>query len=211
MCQIKYCLNGKRVSLSNDIVAVILAHSAVIPAHGAVIPAHSVVIPAKAGIHFKPASEETIEIDSRFRGNDSALRGNDSLRSSQAMRTTCGLTLIEVLIALAIVSIAMTAIIKATSQNILGTRYLQDKTIAMWVGEQVLNEARVGVLTLSEDQQTQTTTMLGQDWPWRAAQETTPNSRIKKMSVDVFAPGTEENPIISLDTFVYSQKKMENE
>lgn len=120
-------------------------------------------------------------------------------------RNVSGLTLIEVLIALAIVSIAMTAIIKATSQNILGTQHLQNKTIAMWVGEQVLNEARVGILRLSSDQQTQTTTMLGQDWPWQASQEQTPNPRIKKMSVDVFAPGTEENPLISLDTFVYSQ------
>lgn len=121
-------------------------------------------------------------------------------------RNASGLTLIEVLIALAIVSIAMTAIIKATSQNILGTQYLQNKTIAMWVGEQVLNEARVGILTLSPDQQMQTTTMLGQDWSWHASQEETPNPRIKKMSVDVFAPGTEENPLISLDTFVYLQQ-----
>ncbi|MFZ2314946.1 MAG: ferrous iron transport protein B, partial [Gammaproteobacteria bacterium] len=30
------------------------------------------------GIHFKPASEETLEMDSRFRGNDSAVHRNDS-------------------------------------------------------------------------------------------------------------------------------------
>lgn len=118
-----------------------------------------------------------------------------------------GLTLIEVLIALAIVGIAMTAIIKATSQNILGTRYLQNKTIGMWVGEEVLNEVRAGILSVSNGQQHQVTTMLSQDWPWQLRQEETPNPRIKKVSIDVFLPGTEENPLVSLDTFTYTQKK----
>jgi prepilin-type N-terminal cleavage/methylation domain-containing protein len=58
----------------------------------------------------------------------------------RSQHTQSGLTLIEVLVALAIISIALTAIIKATSENIRGTAYLQDKTIAMYVARQILNE-----------------------------------------------------------------------
>ena len=103
------------------------------------------------------------------------------------MKALSGLTLIEVLIALAVVAIAFTAIIKATSQNIRSTAYLQDKTIATWVGLQIVNEARVGLLKLPEapGKLEQETTMLGQGWSWQAYQLPTPNKRIREVQVDV--------------------------
>jgi general secretion pathway protein I len=124
------------------------------------------------------------------------------------MKTQSGLTLIEVLIALAIVAIAMTAVIKATGQNIRGTTYLQDKTIAMWVGQQVLNEARLGLLSIPPppDKLKETTTMLGQDWYWRASQEDTHNNHIKKVEVRVYSSDTDDDDaasLISMETYLY--------
>lgn len=121
----------------------------------------------------------------------------------------CGLTLIEVLIALAIIAIALTAVIKATTQNIRSTSYLQEKMIALWVGEQVLNEARVGVLPLPDDDENikEKTSMLGFEWYWQAQKIATPNMHIKKIEVNVFAHEIEEDeeqsPIIHLETYVY--------
>ncbi len=120
-----------------------------------------------------------------------------------------GLTLIEVLIALAIVSIALAAIIKAVSQNIRGTTYLQDKTMAMWVGQQTLNEARVGVLRLPAAPAAYKTTvmMLNREWYVEANQVSTPNRRIKKINVAVFAHDNEiddeQTPLIQLESYIY--------
>ncbi len=117
-----------------------------------------------------------------------------------------GLTLIEVLIALAIIGIALTAIIKATSENIRATTYLQDKTISMWVGEYVLNQARVGLLHFPEapEQMKSSTNMLGRDWFWQASQEQTPNRRIKKIKVKLFKSDQEEAAsLLTLETYVY--------
>ena len=119
-----------------------------------------------------------------------------------------GLTLIEVLIALAIISIALTAIIKATSQNIRSTNYLQNKTIAMWIGQQVMNEARVNLLNLSgaDNKLQQQTTMLGQDFYWQASQEDTANSKIKMVKVDVFnkEPDNDDvTPLVSMESYIY--------
>ncbi|OGT69519.1 MAG: type II secretion system protein GspI [Gammaproteobacteria bacterium RIFCSPHIGHO2_12_FULL_45_9] len=98
-----------------------------------------------------------------------------------------GLTLIEVLIALAVIAIAFTAIIKATSQNIRSATYLQEKTVATWVGSQVMNEVQVGLLIVPEapGKLEQETTMLNQTWSWRAYQLPTPNKRIREVQVDV--------------------------
>jgi general secretion pathway protein I len=127
-------------------------------------------------------------------------------------RQSAGLTLIEVLIALAIVGIAMTAVIKATSQNIRGTNHLQTKTLALWVGQNVLNEARTGVLKLQsgDDSKQDKTDILGNIFYWHATQSDTPNKRIKKVTVDVFdheANGEDESPVVQLETYLYGENQ----
>lgn len=122
-------------------------------------------------------------------------------------KRAAGLTLIEVLIALAIVAIALTAVIKTVSQNIRSTAYLQDKTIAMWVGELTLNEAKLNLLSPSMmDNTTHITNMLERDWYWRAVQEDTPNKQIRKITVRVFAQDSgeveEAGALIELQTFI---------
>lgn len=123
-----------------------------------------------------------------------------------------GLTLIEVLIALAIISIALTAIIKATTQSIRANTYLQNKTIALWIAEEVMSEARLKLLTLPEapDQLKQNTTVLGRPWHWQASEEITSNPRINKITVNVFADRDEkegETPLIDLESYVYRDDK----
>jgi general secretion pathway protein I len=126
-------------------------------------------------------------------------------------RRMLGMTLIEVLIALAIIGIALTAVIKAASQNIRGTGYLQNKTIALWVAEEVMNEASLGLLTLTTDSdegEVTTTTMLGQDWYWRASETSSANPRIKKLRVRVYAREPKDDDtsaLIDLDGYRYHE------
>src|SRR3990167_1066995 len=132
------------------------------------------------------------------------------MQMGQFMRRPCsGLSLIEVLIALAIVSIALAAVIKTTSQNIQATSYLQDKTMATWVGQYILNEVRVGVLTLPvDDELKQSMQWLGKEWYFEAKAEQTANRRIQKITVDVFAheKNSEELPLMSLESYTYGKE-----
>ena len=112
-----------------------------------------------------------------------------------------GFTLIEVLISLAILAIALTAVIKATTQTIRDTLYLENKTIATWVGTQIINEARVKLLTESTESQTE---MLNQEWPWQLEIKPTPNPHIQKLIVQVFSPTTKEM-IVELESYHYAQ------
>ena len=120
-----------------------------------------------------------------------------------------GLTLIEVLIALAIVSIAMLAVVKAVSQNIRATHYLQQKSLALWVGQSALNEAQANVITVERSSgHASTTTMLGQEWYWQLSSEATKNPRITKLRVQVFANEADqdnESPILTLESYRYQQ------
>jgi general secretion pathway protein I len=115
-----------------------------------------------------------------------------------------GFTLIEVLIALAILSISLTAIIKSTSQNIKNTLYLQNKTIAHWVGLQIMNEARAGFLKLpsAPDELHEETHMLNQTWKFNARRTPSANPHIQEIHVTVSRP-PDTHPLADLTSYDY--------
>lgn len=123
-----------------------------------------------------------------------------------------GLTLIEVLIALAIIGISLTAVIKVTTQNIRATTYLENKTIALWVAKKVMNEARLSILKMPEPGGTlkKQQTMLGKDWYWQLSLNSTPNARINKITVQVYEHEPDEEDeggaLVSLESYQYSQR-----
>lgn len=128
------------------------------------------------------------------------------------MKQATGLTLIEVLVALAIVAIAMTAIIKATAQNIRATAHLQTKTTANWVAELILNEVKVGLVKVppSSEGLNAKMDMLGNEWYWQVQSSATPNPRIKKINVRVYQyEPTDANAstITQLDGYAYVENK----
>jgi general secretion pathway protein I len=124
--------------------------------------------------------------------------------TNQYRKSQRGLTLIEVLIALAIVGIAMTAIIKAVSENIRATNYLQNKTMAMWTAQYVINAAQTGVIKLQEaENHKESIDMLNKTLYWQASEEETANRRIKKIDVSVYAQEESEQPILTLESYYY--------
>lgn len=114
-----------------------------------------------------------------------------------------GFTLIEVLIALAIISIALTAVIKAASQNIKDTFYLQEKTIANWVGADIMNQARLNLikLPLKPEKEEQEQETLGETWQWQAYLASTPNPHIREVHVLVFKQS--DHPLANLVSYIY--------
>lgn len=115
-----------------------------------------------------------------------------------------GFTLIEILIALVILSVALMAMIKSTSQNIKDTVYIQNKTIATWVGTQVINEIRTGLLKMSLGSESlkDETEMLGRKWDWKASMTTTPNPHIKKVTVKVYLQSNSAK-LADLESYLY--------
>lgn len=123
------------------------------------------------------------------------------------MKKICGFTLIEVLIALAILSIALTAIIQATSQNIRDNIYLQNKTIANWVGNLLMNQALAGILQLPTSGNNESSMlMLGQNWLWQGTLENTPNPHIQKIRIQVF-DASNHHLLTNLESYLYVENK----
>lgn len=102
------------------------------------------------------------------------------------MNTSKGFTLIEVLLALAVIAIALTALIKATAQTVSNTARIKEKSISHWVAMQGVAAIQLGLLTVPTNQEiTQVTTMLGQRWYWRAKLQSTPIKHLQQISITV--------------------------
>lgn len=102
------------------------------------------------------------------------------------MKNLKGFTLIEVLLALTIIAIALTALIKSTAQTVAGTTRLKEKTISHWVAMQAVTSIQLGLLEIPATQEiTQVTTMLGQRWYWRARLKPTPVKYMQQINITV--------------------------
>lgn len=112
-----------------------------------------------------------------------------------------GLTLIEVLIALVIMSVAIIAVMKSVSQSIRTSHHLLQKTTAGWIAQETINELQAGK-TLTDF----STTVLAQKWYVTLNKKQSKNPAIKEVTVLVFPneyTKDEETPLLTVDTYVY--------
>lgn len=114
-----------------------------------------------------------------------------------------GFTLIEVLIALAIIALALTALLKSTSESVHGTELVKNKLIQHWVAMQGLNALQLQLLSISPNQEIfEVTQMLGESWYWHAKVTATPIAKMQRVEIAV-SPSSSGPFITSLIAFRY--------
>ena len=80
---------------------------------------------------------------------------------------TAGFTLVEVLVALAVLTIALAAVMRALSQSIDTSASLRDRTIAMWVAQNRLTTHLVERDFPAMDTTDGKVDMAGREWHWQ--------------------------------------------
>lgn len=95
-----------------------------------------------------------------------------------------GFTLIEVLLALSILAIALTALLKASSETVVGTQRLKEKTMSHLVAMQGISMIQLGLTRITLDQETtKQMTMFDQTWYWHAHVSKTPLEAVQKITI----------------------------
>jgi general secretion pathway protein I len=94
-----------------------------------------------------------------------------------------GFTLMEVMVALSIIAIAMSAIISVSSSHTNNASYLRDKTFSYWIASDLITEIQIkhewpptGITTGEANQ-------LGQDWQWQMEIKQTPDESVNVIKV----------------------------
>ena len=130
-----------------------------------------------------------------------------SLFKGQSVR---GFTLIEVMVALAVVAIALPALLFLLFQQLDGAEYLRQRSVASWIAEDKLGELRLIVArqgALPEGEITGETEVLDQDWSWWIDQEGTEVPGFIRVEINV-ARGIDQDaaPLHTLVAFLAPER-----
>lgn len=114
-----------------------------------------------------------------------------------------GFTLIEVMVALAVVAIGLMAILKAINDEVAGANLTRNKMIALWIVENKTAEIRLNPVLpntgINQGQQI----LFNQTWNWQTNTSNTANSKIRKVEVSVFNPDSKNKTDSLLKQSIY--------
>lgn len=106
-----------------------------------------------------------------------------SITSTAKLST--GFTLIEVLVALAIIAIALTAIIQASTRTIATNDRVKKRSISHQVQLQAMSLIQTGIIQSKQNTITQATTLFKQKWYWQAKKQPTAYKQIERIVIRV--------------------------
>ena len=117
-----------------------------------------------------------------------------------------GFTLVEVMVALAIVALALPALLVALSRQVDATGYLRDKSLAQMVAANKLAELRIlsrARESLLEGSDSGVSEMAGRDWYWWLESQPTEVPAFYRVEIDVALDEEDRSaPLFTLVAFL---------
>lgn len=112
-----------------------------------------------------------------------------------------GFTLVEVLVAVAVLGIAMAAVISAMARQADNAGYLKQKTVALWVAHNRLADLQLQKEPPSTGRSNGEVEMGGAEWRWEAVVANTEDDRLRRADITVRRAGDEDGSLAQLTGF----------
>jgi len=113
-----------------------------------------------------------------------------------------GFTLVEVLVALAIIAIALMSALRAAGQGTNNVAELRSRLLAGWIAENRLAEHRARADWLPLGMQRGKDSEGGLEFVWREEVIATPNPACRRITIDIFADADESHSLAHLFGFI---------
>ncbi len=112
-----------------------------------------------------------------------------------------GFTLIEVVVALAVLALAMGALISGMARYADNAAVLREKTVALWVAHNRLTEIGLEASWPAIGKSDGDAEMAGIEWRWDATVSETPDPRVRRVDITVHPKG-HEGESAALSSFI---------
>ena len=136
------------------------------------------------------------------------IRSGQKFKAS-TVRRGAGFTLIEVMVALAVVAIALPALMTSLYLHLDNTGYLRDKALAQMVASNKLEELRIvshARESLLQGRDSGQASMAGREWYWSLESQPTAVQGFSRIEIAVAASEEDlEQPLFTLIAFMSSE------
>ncbi|MDJ0834006.1 MAG: type II secretion system minor pseudopilin GspI [Gammaproteobacteria bacterium] len=117
-------------------------------------------------------------------------------------RKQAAFTLMEIMVALAIIAITMGAIIENSTASNRNAQYLRDKTVANWVAMNQIALIRAQREWSSRLDKQGREEMAGREWIWKMKISRTDEANLRRLEVTVFADEDDEQALVTRTGFM---------
>ena len=104
-----------------------------------------------------------------------------------------GFTLLEVMVALAIVALSLIAVTSSIAQMIDSSSMMRDRTYATWIAQNIITEYRLSAATPDIGDTDGEILFVNRNWNWRAVVENTGINNLYRINVQVSLADNEDN------------------
>lgn len=154
-------------------------------------------------IHDQPISFTRLSPRTRERSllhnRQNVCPGADSRNNSSLPRNKAkGFTLIEVMVALTIIAISLSALLSTSGTQANSAGYLKQKTLAHWVAVNELTQIRIAQEFPDVGDKKGETTMASKDWYWIRTTKKTEDDNARQISFTIYSDKERTQNITSL-------------
>ena len=113
-----------------------------------------------------------------------------------------GFTLLEAMVALAIVALGMTAVSTQLNRSVVSAAYIEQKTLASWIASNVLTELSVEPEWPALGGRTDEVEFAQRRWVWQAEISETPVENLRRVDVSISLADAEDSVIHTMSAFL---------
>jgi general secretion pathway protein I len=122
----------------------------------------------------------------------------------KAVLSQRGFTLLEVLVAVTVLALALTAIISGGSGYARTAASMRDKTLALWVARNRLAEIEMLPVWPQSGTSSDDVPMGGETWTWRVEVVGTQDPTLRRINIGVSKKSESQHNYVELTTFISS-------